>query len=121
MVQDMSYEGAEGPVLALWSCCHTVELGLHILLVLVTTTAHASELMVVGNQWYWVYTTTDTSLFLYAVREHELVVGDLRLLHTTQCAVVDGEPYYQHASMLCRYVPGVTASCVLLGTTMVSS
>ena len=31
----------------------------------------------------------DTSLFLYAVREQELGLGDLRLLHTTQVAMVD--------------------------------
>jgi len=46
--------------------------------------------MVVANQWYWVYTTHDASLFLYAVREHELEVGDLRLLHTTQTVLLDG-------------------------------
>nr|QHQ98639.1 cytochrome c oxidase subunit 2 [Lacrimia lanifica] len=52
-------------------------------------TAYGVECMVVGNQWYWVYTTHDASLYLYAVREHELYCGDLRLLHTTQCIVVD--------------------------------
>jgi hypothetical protein len=45
--------------------------------------------MVVGNQWYWVYSTMDTSLHVYAVREHEMLLGDLRLLHTTQCVLVD--------------------------------
>ena len=45
----------------------------------------------VGNQWYWMYTTCDSSLYLYAVREHELSVGDLRLLAVTQCVVVDAE------------------------------
>ena len=46
-------------------------------------------MMVVGNQWYWVHTSMDSSLYVYAVREHELMVGDLRLLHTSQCMLVD--------------------------------
>jgi len=50
----------------------------------------STETMVVGNQWYWVHSTLDSSLFLYAVREHELSIGDLRLLHATQVAVLDG-------------------------------
>lgn len=49
-----------------------------------------TETMVVANQWYWVYTSSDSSLFLYAVREQELGIGDLRLLHTTQLLIVDG-------------------------------
>lgn len=32
----------------------------------------------------------DSSLFLYAVREQELGIGDLRLLHATQVAMLDG-------------------------------
>jgi len=45
--------------------------------------------MVVANQWYWVYATPDASLFLYAVREQELSLGDLRLLQSTQCFAID--------------------------------
>ena len=33
----------------------------------------------------------DSSLFLYAVREQELGIGDLRLLHATQVAMLDGD------------------------------
>ena len=53
--------------------------------------------MVVGNQWYWLYSTLDSSLYLYAVREHEMAIGDLRLLHTTQCIVVDT---YHHIALV---------------------
>ena len=49
--------------------------------------------MIVANQWYWVYTSMDSSLYLYAVREQELGLGDLRLLHATQVAMVDGMIY----------------------------
>ncbi len=48
--------------------------------------------MVVANQWYWVYATHESSLFIYAIREHELSVGDLRLLTATQHVAVEHVP-----------------------------
>ena len=54
-------------------------------LVVLYYTVCSTELLVVGNQWYWVYTTGDTSLYLYAVREATLGIGDVRLVATTQC------------------------------------
>ena len=56
--------------------------------------------MVVANQWYWVYATSDAALFIYAVREHELSIGDLRLLHTTQCVAVESVAIHRKSNAL---------------------
>ena len=57
----------------------------------------STELLVVGNQWYWVYTTGDTSLYLYAVREASLGIGDVRLVATTQCVHASTTHHQEHS------------------------
>ena len=48
----------------------------------------SSELLVIANQWYWMYGIQEGLVYSYATREHELLSGDLRLLGATQYLVL---------------------------------
>nr|ADP88934.1 cytochrome c oxidase subunit 2 [Diplonema papillatum]APQ44783.1 cytochrome c oxidase subunit 2 [Diplonema papillatum] len=50
---------------------------------------HGTQVHVVANQWYWVYYVDAVSLFLYAVQEHDMHHGDLRLLCGMQSLLID--------------------------------
>lgn len=59
----------------------------------------------------------DSSLFLYAVREQELGIGDLRLLHATQVAMLDGDSSARRTthglvSSLMEYLVHWTSRCL---------
>ena len=56
----------------------------------------SSELLVIANQWYWMYGLQEGLVYSYATREHELLSGDLRLLGATQYLVLAQEMVCMH-------------------------
>nr|QHQ98671.1 cytochrome c oxidase subunit 2 [Rhynchopus humris] len=58
---------------------------------------HTVELSIIANQWYWVFSTLDASAYVYACREQDVGIGDVRLLTATQYLIM-----HSGSSILCN-------------------